>query len=395
MKLYKRNSAMIGTVCGLLLLTMAMIPGPTQARYDNAVTWMGLYDPGTQTVSSDYLTPEGQTVLLQPWKAAVGTSRAKEILISTSKGTADGVLHCSTDSPYITAELDGENIRITQGGYAARLKMTVTDAARQMTQQELAAVTVTLQTGNEIAMKAEFQVMLLPENYQQPDVQESTLQANLTVSPTPAEMAFAWQEKLVFALTAAENADRVELMYNGGTFPAGTRYTIDQGKSFVLGDTMNISIPISDPELVQLQLDFSQAAATPAETVNIAATAYLEGQVTGQMDFVVSVGRAPLALDLANIYPVISGSGSLQIPMTGDQEGLQWKLEQLTKTNVGTAYAPSEALSVEVAGNGENQQLVISNPTGKAPAGTYRLTITRMCGDVTVRTYQVEIFVHY
>lgn len=395
MKLYKRNSAMIGTVCGLLLLTMAMIPGPTQARYDNAVTWMGLYAPGTQSISSNYLTQEGQTVLLQPWKVAVGTSRTMEILISTSKGTADGVLQCRTDSPYITAELDSDAICITQGGYIARLKMTVADAARQMTQQEQTAVSVTLKTGEEIAMKAEFQVMLLPEDYQQPDVQESALQANLTVSPAPSEMAFAWQEKLVFALSAAENADRVELMYNGGAFPAGTRYTIAQGRTFVLGDAMNINIPISDATPVQLQLDFSQTEATPDEAVNITATAFLEGEVTGQMDFSVSADRAPLTLDLANIYPVISGSGSLQIPITGDQEGLQWKLEQLTKTNVGTAYIDSEALTVEVVDNGGNQQLMISNPTGKAPAGTYRLTISRVWNGVTLRTHQVDIFVHY
>lgn len=397
MKLYKQNLGLIGTVLCVLLLALAVLIGPTQARYNNAVSWKGIYDPGIQELSSNYLKKDGQTVILQPWRAAVGTTRITEILITTNKGMADVTLQCSTDSPYITAELDCGAVSVTQSGYIVNLKMTVTDAARQLTANELAKVSVTMESTNgAVSLKADFQVIMLPDA-DQSQVQESDLKAVMSV--TQPEQTFAWQEKMIFTLTATENTDKIELMFNGDVFPKDTRYTVAE-KDYILGDDMIIEIPITAASSQQIILDFSQTDVAAQQIVNITATAYFEGKITGQMDFAANATRKPLALELADIEPTISGNGSLSIPMTGDEKELTWRVEYLTNTNDSIAYIESDKVTVQILqtedGDGlEQLVLKLSNTAGKAPAGTYRVTLTRTCDGVTVSACQMVFFIHY
>lgn len=398
MKLCKQNLILIGAVFVILLLMLVLIAGPSQARYNNAVSWTGIYDPGIQTVSSDYLTQDGQTVILQPWRAVSGAVRTKEIMISTDKGMADVVLQCSTDSPYLTAELDYSTLSVTQSGCVVNLKMTLTDAAQQIASNEQAKVAVTLQSINGVvSLKADFQVTLLPDA-DQPGVRESELDAVISVSPNQEERTFAWKEKMIFTLTAEENADQIELMFNGDVFPKKTCYTV-QNKHYILGDDMTVTIPVTAASPQQIILDFSRTGVAAQQIVNITATAYLDNQITGQIDFAAYTTRKPLALDLTDIDPVISGNGSLSIPMTGDEEGLTYRVECLTKTDDEISYVESEKVTVQILQvedeDGQQLELKLSNTAGQAPAGTYRVTLIRTCGDVTVSTCQMVFFIHY
>lgn len=391
MKLYKKSLGLIGTVFCVLLLLLSLTIAPTQARYDNAVSWMSIYDPGVQKITSNYLNAEGQTVMLQPWKATAGTSRTKEITISASKGTADVELQCSTSSPYITAQLDSSTARVTGSGYIATLRMTATDAVSQLTQRQQASVTVTMRSedGN-TTLRATFQMTLLPGNAQEDQAGNSTLETAFTISP---ERSFAWKEKLIFTLTAEQNADSVELMYNGGVFPAGTRYRIGQSRYNALADAMKLKFPVTAGTATMVVLDFSQADVTVQPSVTLTATAYLNGLITGKTDFTVSADRQPLDLDTSGMELVICGGESLDIPMTGDEEGLISGLEYLTQTNSGIVYTESTELNIEVLT--AQQILRISNTTGKAPAGTYRLTLARMFDGQIVSICQMVFFVHY
>ena len=104
-------------------------------------------------------------------------------------------------------------------------------------------------------------------------------------------------------------------------------------------------------------------------------------------------------MDTSGTELVICGGESLSIPMTGDEDGLVSALEYLTETDSGIVYIGSEDLKVEILTaeeSGLGQQILkITNATGKAPAGTYRLTLARMCGGQIVSTCQVVFFVHY
>ena len=74
----KLHNQVIGKICAvlcILLLTMTLAVGETEARYNNATSWTGYYDPGVQTISGDILIPEGQTVVLAPWEAIVGATQ--------------------------------------------------------------------------------------------------------------------------------------------------------------------------------------------------------------------------------------------------------------------------------------------------------------------------------
>ena len=93
--------------------------------------------------------------------------------------------------------------------------------------------------------------------------------------------------------------------------------------------------------------------------------------------------------------PVITHSGSIKVPVTGDEEGLVLLVQHLERTDSGSVYVQSDALNVQLKPDGNQYLLEIANKTGKAPAGTYRITLIRMCGEQIVSTCQMVFFVHY
>lgn len=398
MKLHKESLGKIGAAFGIVLLTCAVAVGVTQARYNSAVSWTGVYAPGVQNISSDFLTQDGQTVVLQSWDAVPGTAYTESIRLFSGKGNVYVTAQCSADSNLVAAELDQSALYATEAGANVKLKLTVTENARQLTEITQTKVTVTAADATQSkVLKATYQVTLLPAGMEIPNPEMSDLQANLTVSPGQADRAFAWTEKLIFSLTAQSNADGIELMYNGDVFPKGTRYTVDR-EQYVLGNAMTIKIPISAGTPVPMSLDFSKTDAVLPQSVNITALAYFENKITDQISFTASPTRNPLGVDALDTEPVIHGMGGLTVSMTGDEDDLIILIQHLEKTDSGAIYVQSEELDVQIRPDRENDGqylLEISNQDGRAPAGTYRLTLIRMCGEQLVSTCQMAFFVHY
>lgn len=395
MKVHNESLGKIVAVFCVLLLTLSLAVGNTEARYNNATSWVGFYDPGVQKLSSDYLKREGQTVMLQPWEAVAGTTRTEDIKLFSSKDSAYVTMQCTTASEYITAALDQSAVYATEEGASVRLTLTIAEKAAQLTQSTQAEVLVTMKNSDEsVTLRATYRVTLLPAGTTLPDSQTSELQAGLTAANIST---FAWQEPLVFSLTAADNADSVEILFNGGAFPEGTRYAVGNDQ-YVLGDAMTIRFPVAAGAPQPVSLDFSGTALEPQQSVSITAIAHLGEQVTGQLDMVVQATRIPISLGKITDEPVISQNGSITVPVTGDEEGLTLLVQHLERTNTGAMYVQSDALRVQLKPDGNtegNYLLTISNPMGKAPAGTYRLTLIRMCGDQLVSTCQMVFFVYY
>ena len=395
MQLHYRTIGKFSAVICVLLLTLALSVGETQARYNNATAWTGYYDPGVQELSSNLLKTEGQTVILQPLAAVVGTTRTEEFRVMTNKNAAYVILQCSADSDYITATLDQSGLYASEAGETVKLQLTVTEKAQRLTEITNTKVTVTMKSYDQtVTMRASYQITLIPAGMTLPDVTESDLYAKLTVTPVQSERTFAWQEQLVFTLNAEGNADSVELMFNGDVFPKGTRYCVDRDW-YVLGDNMTIKVPLTAGTPKPICLDFSQTAIVPQQIVHITAAAYWGNEITDQIDFAAKATRTPLTIGDYTQTPVITRSGSLTVPITGDEEGLVLLTQQLKRTNSGSMYVQSDALSVQLRPDGNNYLLEIANKSGKAPAGTYRITLIRMCGDQIVSTCQMVFFVHY
>ena len=396
--LHKDNLGKISAAVCILLLTFALAVGVTQARYNNTTSWTGVYSPGVSKITSDRLKQEGQTILLQAWEAVPDATRTEDIKVFSSKGDAYVTVQCSTDSDYITAELEQSTLYATQAGTTVGLKLTVTEKARQLTQITQAKVSITMKNGDQSkTWKADYQVQLMPEGTQLSAPTVGELQSNLTVSPDRQGRAFAWNEKMVFTLTADQNTDMIELSYGGESFPKGTRYTVNL-EQYVLADAMKIRIPVTAGTPVPISLDFSETGITPGQTVQIVAEAYLGNQITGRMDFTADSTRRALEFGGMDTNTVLHGSGSLAIPVFGDEDGLMILIQHLEMTNSGAMYLQSDLLDVDLQPIQESEGqyiLEISNQAGKAPAGTYRVTLIRMCCDKIVNTCQINFFLHY
>lgn len=395
MKQYRLHGCVIGIVCAAIVLTVSIVAGPTLARYENKVIWSDVYAPGVNGISSNYLTQDGQTVLLQPWQAIAGTTRTQEILLFAGKGTVDAALSCSTESPYISATMETDNMQVTPSGYICQIRLTTTDAAEQITQKTQAKVTVTLAAQQlQETLFADFLITLLPNEQHGSQQTETAPQTELSVLQQQQDLAFAWEEKLLFSIDAGEHADTLELMYNGDSFPQGTCYSTDSEKWFVLGDPMTIKIPVAAATPVKIALDFSGTDVTPPQSVNFTAMAYLNETMTGQINFAAPVTREPLAINAPEITAVINGNETLTLPITGDSTGFSWQIQHLTQTDKGIAYTQTENLTVRMQEDGA-KALVISNEAGTAKAGTYRLTLTRKDDGVIIATCYFDFFIHY
>lgn len=391
----KKHIAMVGAVFCTLLLALPLSVTPTQSRYENAVSWKGVYAPVKTELQSNYLRQGGINVLLQPWKITEGAARTEEVFLSVTKGVATGTLSCTTDSPYITATVSQENIEMTSGGYAVTLRLSGTSAATGLQNAETAVIRVTFNSDSG-ELSADFVITLLPAQTT-PEQPEEGLSSQLTIEPnTPGDLGFAWTEKLCLTLTAEGDADQAELMFNGDKFPEGTKFCINEETWQILADPMMISFPVKPNEPQSIVLDFSGTEVTPPQTAVLTATAYKGTAITGEESLQLSARREPLGLGTRGIAPVIAGNGSLQIPMTGDMQGLGWQLERLVKTEDTPVYITCDDVTVEIQ-NDENQglMLTLSNTDFRASAGTYRLTLTRSHDGVVISTCQLSFFIHY
>lgn len=392
-----------GIACALLLLSLCVGVRPAQARYHNTQSFKSFYAPVHQDIFSNYLSREGQAVLMRPWQITAGATRTEELTFWTNTDVAVGIVECSTDSPYLTAQVMAAPFEIMAQGYTTQLRLSATDSVTALDQPYTAVIRVTLtaegkQNREEVILWADFQVLLLPEGYTEAPAEEQQGTANVQLAQYAGETSFAWEEKLILTATAHGSVDTMELMCDGDVFPENTRYCVQQGQWVVLADAMTVTVSASSGNTVTLQLDFSQTGAESAGSTSITAMAYENRHLTGQQTLTVAQ-RQPLKF-VTGGYAVVNGSTAVSVPMTGDARELSWELAYLEKNLSGNSYVTrQDNFSIGITPTTDADtgafSLQISNQSGKAPAGTYRLVVTRTQGEYVLAQQELYIFVYY
>lgn len=119
-----------------VLISLAMLTvivsgiGVSQGRINNVLSWNTVYLASTGQLESNYLAEGGQTVLLEKWEIGQEiTSKTETITLSSSKGTIDGTVTCSTDSNLISASVDSSYVIADESGVSVNLILTLTETA--------------------------------------------------------------------------------------------------------------------------------------------------------------------------------------------------------------------------------------------------------------------------
>ena len=112
--------------------------------------------------------------------------------------------------------------------------------------------------------------------------------------------------------------------------------------------------------------------------------------------------REALSVDLTQVNPVLTGSNTLSIPVCQDTNGTTWRLEMLTQTENGIVYTQPDdqsylviTISEEMGQAHSGKFINISNISGQAPAGPYRLTLERLQDEQVISSTQMLFFICY
>ena len=387
-----------------LLLTAACFTGRSQARYQNYSQWRGVYAPQQTGLSSDRLTAGGQKILLNSWTVEDQVSHMKGITLSTAAGTVTGTVACVADCPeYLTVAMDRDTLTVDPAGVHTQLIMTPTQNALLLTEAVTATVRVTFtpEGEEEPALWADYQIELLP-----PVAEETQPEAEPAAELTPDTLnisspdTFAWAEALALQITAPDQADTLILGMNGGDFPEGTRYILNE-TACLLGEDMQIEAVIPGGEKAELLLDFSLLN-QPEDPITLQAQTLYGQEVTAAKEWTVAATREAMFIDTSASDLVLTGSTELKLPICTDTSETVWRLEMLTDTENGIAYTQSDeqfylviTISEETDENGAQKFITISNAGGTAPAGTYRLTLERLYEEQILSSTQVQFFLCY
>ncbi len=402
MKPNKHIACTLGALACAAALVMTLGIGQTQARYDNTVSWKGIYMPQKPMLESNFLAEGGQTVLLSDWDVSASSYRVLDVRLLAKGGDLSGTLSCQPESDLLTATVDQDSFTVGAVENYATLTIARTEKAALLEEQTTATVRLIWTPAGEdpanSTVWADFTVNLLPN-------------ANVTIlenEPRAREEmklscpdAFSWEEALALKLTLPEGTDTVLLSYEGMEFPANTRYCIVGEEPRVLGDDNMISISAKGRQEIAVLLDFEWTEeALYRNSFLLSAVAYADGAEIAVANTNVSADRQPLQVDADAQGYILKTGTQVKISVAGDVEGFAYTLEQLTKADGIIAYTASEQLNVTMEttndSNGESRSvLVISNDSGTAPAGAYRLTLQRIFDGVVISSYEIPLFVCY
>ncbi len=243
-------------------------------------------------LTSNYLDRNGHTIVLEDWVMNSLSYRTKDISFSLDAGEVSGVLECVSDSGLIKAELDTAEITVTDIGYIAKLTLTPNASALEITEETTVTVRINWKEtpkedseGNIInadappIMWADIKIKLIPNNTEPVLVDVSD-----TAEDSPAELegieadilsaentSFIWTEFAKINVSAANGAQHVYITYNGGSFPEGASYCIDENNYYLIDDY--IYVPVFDSYPEEIFIDFSGTNMKAPEKIYITAKA--------------------------------------------------------------------------------------------------------------------------
>lgn len=393
----KHTAIVLGALLCTVLLTLGA--GQTQARYENAVSWKGIYAPAAQPVfKSNFLAESGRTVLLDDWVVSNSTYRTIGIQLAADGGQLEGTLQCQVDSDLITAKLDQSAFTLDKTGNHATLTLTTTPQAADLTEPTDVTIHITW-TSQNVSAWADLKVTLLSTERNLQSLVElpgDAVQAGSTMLLTAPD-TFSLQEGLFMKLTLPQGADRVVLNYDGEVFPENTIYAVDGAPAVVLGNESFIEIPTNGRQEMQLELDFSWTTMRQTRFL-LSVAAYAGSEEIRAVNKAISSTRQPLDIEMDTAAIVMGVDAQARLPIHGDLEGFGWTVEQLVQTDGTPIYVTSDALHIKVENNPndtENSVLVITNEHTRAQAGTYRLKAQRVYEGKVLSSFEIAIFVCY
>lgn len=398
----KHIAMAVGALLCTVLLVLPLGIGQTQARYENTVSWKGVYDAATPTLKSNFLAEGGRTVLLKDWVVSTTSYQTVGIQLATDGAESSGTLHCQVASDLLTAKVDEETYRVGNTKNYATMTLTATEQARSLTEPTEVTVRVSwLPEGKDLAQAtqwADFKVKLLPQAANDPATPPDGVRPEGELK-LDCPQSFSLQEKLVLRLTLPQDADSVVLSYEADVFPENTCYQVDQGQSIVLAEDMMITIPTAGRREIKVVLDFSWTTVKQGSFFLSAAACAGTQEFTAK-NVTVSTSRQALEVETDSAAIILGAYDQVKLPIYGDPDGFVWKLEQLVQQDGKIRYAASDALKLQTeTGNTddgtENFMLMITNEYTRAPAGKYRLTLQRVYDGVVLSSVEITVFVCY
>ena len=203
-------------------------------------------------------------------------------------------------------------------------------------------------------------------------------------------------------MEAPDGAEYLEVFFDAGYFPAGTRFILNNGQELLLEEEQSFVIPVNGKSIQLLLINVANVAEShKKDSAEILVTANGADGTEYSFDSVqINLTQKPMEFPAKSAYAVLSQKASLKISCAWDATDVEYTIERLDRDENGKiAWIEGEyELEVKLPDNNATEEarlLTISNEGGKAPVGCYRITVQRFfLGLVAAEAYQL-FFVHY
>lgn len=401
----RKGKLSVGLAALAILLTLPLCVGKTQARYFSETTYQtvlpGQLEPVAEEPSSDFLFPNGCTVLLNDWNVD-GDVETKSVQLPVDADYGSLKAAVTEGHGLVDAIVDADS-----GG----VLLMLTETAEELTQSEPVTVHVTW-TGEAGQHWVDFCVTLAVESKP-----ETSVQAMMPVEDEQSETSstlipeymdhFDPSAPLGMILNIPEGVDIVEiLLYNKSEtealFPSRTQYCLNGKKYMLYEDAGQVKLAVTPGEN-SLYFDFSQIdeRLKPDSVFSMHLAGYANGEMQISQDITchadVTLPKAPHAPQ------ILSWDSPMKIQLDRASWGnSRWKWETqfrlLTRQADGSlAYVPLESGGFRVYDGEDGCLYVVPNPQGQGapPAGSYQMIIRLKLSDQTIYENSIPFFVSY
>lgn len=374
-------------ICALGLIA------PTFARVQNTAIWQesaGFLEDAR--ITSDLLSPEGQTVVLNPMR------REREITIHLTgeAGTASGTLTCNSGT-YVTVTFDQSNVTVRNGEtLAVKATLTPTDQWSELAEgyTETLEILWTPTGGSGTALSAQLKIPItLTEDTGEAEQGE----VDVTVQ-NPSNLISSWvssyseEMPIAVALKTLSVSRTVTLRCNGGNFPALTRYTVG-GKSVVLYDGGEIALEVK--EAVTVLIDVSQTELPEAAQCVVTASAELTSGMRMEGITLTPTGQSTNFGQTDT--PILTTDSYLDFwDSRADDEVTLFRLETGEGGSlVWVEIKPEEQCGIQQGINSDGGVRLSIDTDARPQAGTYKIELVRLFHDSEMFRDAVVFFVQY
>ena len=379
--------------CMVTLLNVYLSVGTTQGRYDNSISWRGVYTPTTVEIETEILSEEGYPVIMADWEInpkAADSQRTYNIRVTAQNGKAEGKLSCQVENNphYLDAWLDTDILTIDEDGEAFALTLRFTDDFQKEIEKEWNKKKETISSGDvsngEVSSGDQDDAGLLPisfvvsVNWTQKDEQAPALQAKFVVkvvwsadaivsgndatistySPKKtvsgadateneapvdsvrilsATDSFSWDEWFGLKVFVPEGVAQLELQYSGMAFPVGTRFRVNSGEVMVIGE--NQEVILSQNSTGEQLILFHMGHVADVYKTNqivLSITGLSKEGTPHSFDYRTLRADAPPLLGGAKeASQTIEKGGKLTVTTHHGEEELTWDIQYLTRDESG------------------------------------------------------------